>query len=894
MQPRLVHEVFERQAELTPDHIAVRCDGRQLTYAQLNRKANQLAHYLRESGVDLEGRVGVCLPRSVDSLVALLGIFKAGGVYVPLDPEYPAERLEYMLDDSQVKALLTDEVRLAKLTQVPAVAISLQDEWTRIEQAPDVNPPPMARGENLAYLIYTSGSTGKPKGVMVQHSGLANVIAASRERFEFNETDVMPCLASFSFDISLFELCNPLCAGGTVVIWDQKDVLDMQLLVERLEGLTLLHCVPTLMRQLVNWMKENNCRAEKLRQVYVGGEAVGVQLLEDMKQVFPRAEIHVLYGPTEGTIICATRFVAEAVAAAPVGNEIGNAQLHVLDREMNVAAPGEVGELYLGGEALARGYLNRPELTAERFVPHSFGDQQGARLYRTGDLVRWNGEGSLEFVGRVDEQVKIRGHRIELGEIEATLQRCPGVAEAVVMVRQDQPGQDRLVAYVVTESNGRRDIGKSGEMWFSPAVNDYVYDSSPVANGFYQRVVEGVRDKVVVIAAAAGEGKLVNACLDGGAKRVYVVEPDEEPPVIDERVDVCLTDLFGDIGGSKGIEAHFQRLKGAFDQETVFYPRRCVTRISAVELQMDQRDFAVDPAREIFAAAGYPFDLRVRVHQLAPESVISDESVFEEIAFDDPRAADEQQIELTISRDADLCGFVLTLQLDGDVRSDAPVFLPVFAPAVRVTAGDRVEARCMKRRSAEDHTHYDYLLQGRIVFQDGGVKHFMYRLPFVQRLFQGSPFYKKLFANTSVEELLSVAQPNGDREITRELWKTLKTKLPDYMLPGAIVKLDRFPTTPNGKLDRQALPAPTFVHDPSAATPVGHQQEVLCSLFANTLGIPQVSLDDSFFDLGGDSVMVINLITHIRKEFGFDLPIRTFFEAPTVAALSQRLAAAGS
>jgi amino acid adenylation domain-containing protein len=942
---QLIQGMFEKQVESTPDRTAVICGDRQLTYAELNRRANQMAHYLKKSGVRLESRVGVCLERSVEALVALLGIFKAGGAYVPLATDYPAERLKYMLADSQVKVLLTGRDDIARLAHATTAAVCLAGAWGQIEQEAADNPEQMADGENLAYVIYTSGSTGRPKGVMVEHRGLANVLAASRGKFGFNQMDVMPCLASFSFDISLFELCNPLCAGGTVVIWDQKDVLDVRLLIESLAGLTLLHCVPTLMRQIVNWLKENDCQAGSLRRVFVGGEMVGVQLLEQMKEVFPGAEVHVLYGPTEGTIICASRAVTEGLEAAPIGRAVENVQLYVLDREMKLSPIGAVGELYLGGEGLARGYLNRPELTAERFVPHCFSEKKGGRLYRTGDLARRDAAGNLEFVGRVDQQVKIRGHRIELGEIEATLERCPGVTEAVVTVREDQPGQKRLVAYVLADS-GRRPPPASSQRttWFSPAIHDYVYDLTPViplrenetrAHPFYQPVIENVRDKTILLVCTDREKLLLKICVEGGAKCVYVAECDAdayaetksfversnfgrvvpfllggEVPAIENRIDICLSDFLGEIGGSKGLEICLQQLRAKMHPETIIYPQSCITYVAAVELpgslreQPELQGLPYEDARQIFAATGYPFDLRVRVHQLPPESLISGESVFEQLTCSNPDAgnaeATEQQIQLTISRKAILCGFVLTLKLYGDMSgrerfdccyaADAPVFLPVFVPGLQVEAGDRIEGRCVRRLSTEDGLHTDYRLEGRILYRHGGMQPFFYRLPFIQRVFQGSAFYKKLFSTTQFEELVSGAQQQQPaREIERELWNRLKSELPDYMLPSAIVKMEKFPLTPNGKLDRQALPAPAYSSEPTGRAPTGPQQEVLCSLFADALGIPRMSLDDSFFDLGGDSVMLIHLVRRIRDRLGVNLSIRTFFEAPTVAGLSERL-----
>jgi len=921
-----IQELFEKQVAKTPSQIAVCYRECKLSYGELNQRANQLAHYLKRQGVGLESRVGVCLGRSLDALVAVLGVFKAGAAYIPLDPEYPAERLLYMVADSQVKLLLAGKDNIEKLAGGATTSICLDEAWSEIEQENDSNPDLLIDVRNLAYVIYTSGSTGYPKGVMVEHGSLANLLAASCKEFDFSETDVMPSLASFSFDISLFELCNPLCNGGTVVIWDKEDVLDIQLLAESLEHTTFLHCVPTLMRQIVNWIKEKNCGAGMLRRVFVGGEMVPVQLLDHMREVFPGIDIRVLYGPTEGTIICAGRSVTGPLTTAPLGKPIDNIQVYVLDGELKPAAAGSVGELYLGGAGVARGYLNRPELTAERFIPDCFRDNKGERLYRTGDLARWGADGNLEFAGRVDQQVKARGNRIELGEIEAALVSCPGVSEAVALLHEVQ---QRVVAYVVTDSGTPAPAANTPR--FAPAINDYNYGSTPVApqrrseaSRFLKWVAKNVRAKNVLMVNCDRQRRLLSACVEGGAERICVAELDadayvgtqsfvernglrqiipflleEDPPAIEERIDVCAFDLFGDIGGSKGLATVLQRVRQLIQPETIIYPQSCVTHLSAVELPESLREqpsfsgIDTESARDIFVAAGYPFDLRVCIKSFSPESFISDESVAEEIDSSDPQPVSETAFSLTISRKGTLDGFALTTSLYGDTNeccyvSDSPVFVPLFPSGLPVEAGDRVEGKFVSRVSMDDGLHTDYQVTGRVLYGDGRAKSFFYRLPFVQRVLQGSPFYKNLFSNTPIEELVSGSPQRDDREIVRELWERLKAKLPDYMLPSAIVRLTEFPLTPNGKLNRQALPAPEY-DSPTGRAPSGPEEEALCSLFATVLGIPEVGVDDSFFDLGGDSILLVHLIKRIRETLGINFPIRTFFDAPTVAGLAKEL-----
>jgi acyl carrier protein len=339
--------------------------------------------------------------------------------------------------------------------------------------------------------------------------------------------------------------------------------------------------------------------------------------------------------------------------------------------------------------------------------------------------------------------------------------------------------------------------------------------------------------------------------------------------------------------------------------DAIFYPQRCVTRISAVELpesliQRAELDgLRYEHAPHIFSAAGYPFDLRLRVHQLPGDSLISGPSVFEQIDCHDPHydgtQATEHGFELTIDRDALLSGFVLGLELFADRRqihaTDAPVFVPVFVPGVKVEAGNRIAGKCVRRASKQYPLRMDYSIEGRIFFSDGTAKSFFYRLPFVQRVFQGSAFYRNLFSNTTIEDLMSAPQSRDRGEILGALWQRLKAKLPDYMLPSAIVTLPEFPRSPNGKLDRQSLPAPEYGSDSDGRVPEGPEQELLCTLFAQALGVPRVSLDDSFFDLGGDSIMLIQLVARIRAALGCKLSIHSFYEAPTVAALTEKIRA---
>ncbi|HEX6371264.1 MAG TPA: amino acid adenylation domain-containing protein [Longimicrobium sp.] len=449
-----VHELFEAQAARTPDAPAVVYEGGALTYAALNARANRLAHHLVARGVAPDVCVGLCLERGPEMIVALLAVLKAGGAYVPLDPEYPADRLAYMLADSAPAVLLT-QASLADLfagADVPCIRIDADAAaWAH---ASEQNPERGAlTPDHLVYVIYTSGSTGRPKGVMNQHRALVNRLAWGRRAWEIGADEALLCKTSLNFDGSVREILLPLTAGGRVVIASPGGHRDPAYLLEVIgrENITTVNLVPSLLQALLDAEEVGSLRG--LRRILCGGEALPGALVERCRRVLPAVELHNLYGPSEAaTAVTAPRLSAEAGrAAVPIGGPSANARVYVLDGAGEPVPVGVAGELFIGGVPVARGYLGRPALTAERFVPDPFGGEAGARLYRTGDVVRWLADGRLAFVGRNDDQVKVRGFRIEPGEIEARLLEHPAVQAAVVLARQDVPGDRRLVAYCVAD-----------------------------------------------------------------------------------------------------------------------------------------------------------------------------------------------------------------------------------------------------------------------------------------------------------------------------------------------------------------------------------------------------------------------------------------------------------
>lgn len=475
---KCIHQLFEEQVKRTPDAVALMFENQQLTYRELNARANQLAHYLQGLGVGPEILVGICLERSLEMLVGMLGTLKAGGAYVPMDPAYPQERLEFMLSDTQMPVLLTQAQFVAALPSHTARDICLDTDWNQINQKSEENPLSWAKPENLIYVIYTSGSTGKPKGVQVLHQSVSNFLNSIVQQPGLRNRDTLLAVTTISFDIAVLELFLPLIVGARVVLVSRGEVADGAKLLAKLidSQATVMQATPATWRILLAAGWE---RSPQLK-ILCGGEGLPKVLAHQL--VNKGRSLWNLYGPTE-TTIWSTAHQFEASQSSEtvdsltlIGRPIDNTQIYILDHNFKLLPIGVPGELFIGGEGLARGYLNRPELTKQKFIPNPFSNKLAPHLYKTGDLARYLPDGNIEFLGRIDYQVKIRGFRIELGEIEAILSQHPEVRETVVIAREDQPGNKRLVAYVVarqeplTSSDLRRFLKKNLPEYMIPSA----------------------------------------------------------------------------------------------------------------------------------------------------------------------------------------------------------------------------------------------------------------------------------------------------------------------------------------------------------------------------------------------------------------------------------------
>jgi amino acid adenylation domain-containing protein len=460
-QSKCIHQLFEEQVALTPQAVAVVFENQQLTYRELNDQANQLAHYLQTLQVRAETLVGISVERSLKMIVGLLGILKAGGAYVPLDPAYPEDRLAYILEDAQVSVLLTTGNLAGSFAAYAGSLVCLDQDWPKISAEPTTNLVSSVTPDNLAYIIYTSGSTGKPKGVLIPHSNVGRLFEANQDWYHFDRYDVWTMFHSYAFDFSVWEIWGALIYGGKLVLVSfavSRSPREFYDLLQR-EQVTVLNQTPSAFRQLLRVATSSNDGADQLslRLVIFGGEALDLQSLEPWfaKYGDVQPQLVNMYGITETTVHVTYRPISSADLQENSGSMIGcpipDLELYILDEQRQQLGVGIAGEMYVGGAGVARGYLNRPELTAERFIQNP-GLEQGksGKLYKTGDLARYLPNGDIEYLGRIDNQVKLRGFRIELGEVEAVINQHPVVAEAVVMVREDQPGDQRLVAYLVT------------------------------------------------------------------------------------------------------------------------------------------------------------------------------------------------------------------------------------------------------------------------------------------------------------------------------------------------------------------------------------------------------------------------------------------------------------
>ncbi|WP_460902195.1 non-ribosomal peptide synthetase, partial [Paraburkholderia jirisanensis] len=924
-QDTVVHALFEQQVERAPHAIATVFEDQHLSYRELNVRANQLAHHLLTLGVKPDDRVAICVERSIDMVVGMLGILKAGAAYVPLDPAYPADRLAYMLEDSTPVALLSQQALRDTLPAHSVPLLLLDDAATRAALAllPDSNPQPRGlnlTASNLAYVIYTSGSTGKPKGVMVEHRGVCNLAAAQIRFFGVQPDSRVLQFASFSFDACTSEIAMALCRGASLHLASRDDLMPGEALRATLRQGRITHVT---LPPIVAGSFTTDEGLETLETLAVAGEACPPALADQWAA--GRRFINA-YGPTEITV-CASMHLCmpDHQGSVPIGKPMDNTRIYILDANLQPVPVGVSGEMYVGGVGVARGYLNRPELSAERFIADPFGSQAGARLYKTGDLARWLVDGSIEYMGRNDTQVKLRGFRIEPGEIEARLRQHPQVRDAAVISREDRPGDKRLVAYVATS--------KKVELW--PSVSEfYVYDEllyHAMANHltrnrcYANAFAKHLPGKTVVEIGPGPHAVLSRMAIDAGASKVYAIEllettyhlarakvkqlgledriivlhGDATKIELPEPVDYCISEIIGNIGGSEGSAVIINNSRRFLKNPANMIPQRTLTQIAAVSLTEDLFDYAFTETtahyvEQIFEETGSPFDLRICVKDLPASAILSNAQPYEDLDYTTAITLEtDHPIELRFDKAGSVTGFVvwMLLLVDEDNPLDTladqgswlPVYFPVFTQGVPVQAGDVLRAT-ISRRLTDNGLNPDFHIDGAIVRANGETVAFNHAMPHRSAGFRTSPFYQRLFSDGEI--------PVRARVLPQSLKDHLTAVLPEYMVPGAFVELQALPLTPNGKLDRRALPAPdtTSVVTRDYEAPQGDIEAMLAGIWQQLLGIQRVGRRDHFFELGGHSLLAVQLLARLRQQFDIEVPLRDLFAQPTLDALAQLVA----
>jgi amino acid adenylation domain-containing protein/FkbM family methyltransferase/non-ribosomal peptide synthase protein (TIGR01720 family) len=861
--PPCVHELVDERAARTPTLPAIRCGDRTLTYDELRARSTRLAHALRQSGVSSEVCVGVCAERSVELMVAILAILKAGGAYVPLDPAYPTERLTAMLEEVPMPILLAQSHLIGRLPSTFAQVMPLDESDCAVDEMPAVSSSGCGP-HHLAYVIFTSGSTGRPKGVAVSHAGIVNLARAQAEKFGIREGTRVLQFAAPGFDATVSEWATTWLEGGTLVIPEGANVPVGEALVDLLtrERVEVATFPPSLLATLPDM------HLPDLRTVVSAGEACPADLAARWSA---RGRFVNAYGPTE-TTVCATMGVVDidsGAACTEIGAPIAGADVHVVDPDGYLTPKGVSGELYVGGIGLARGYAGRPALTAERFVPHPWGARPGSRLYRTGDRVRWRADGTLQYVGRIDRQLKVRGYRIEPGEIETALRSHAEVGQATVVLREDTPGVKRLVAYVAPQTPAGPAPGPAFRLpngltirHRNKSETEYLY-AEIFERQTYLRDGLTLADDACVFDVGANIGMFTlfaaERCPRG---RIYAFEP--MPSTF-----ACL-EWNGDAAGAQvvalpiGLSDHegeeaftqYEQYTGMSALETYASAEDGMARVEAhLAARAARGDAAAGAllasASEIIGPRFAATTHRCRVRRLS--DVMRDEQV-ERI---DVLKIDVEGAELDVLHGIDA----------EDWPKIGKVVMEVHDRLGHETGRVSRVVDLLRAHGFSVTTALDDDLAGAGLTNVYGMQ----------------PGWT---ATTDGRAASSPARRARGVLNADTLRASLIERLPDYMIPSAIVVLDRLPTLPNGKLDRRALPPPEPVAAAAAnRAPRTATERVLADVWRDVLGRPSIGIDDNFFELGGDSILSIQIVARALPR-GVRLTPRDLFQYQTIAALA--------
>ncbi len=876
---RRLHEPIEQQARRRPEALALIYEDQRLSYAELDRRANRLAHRLLALGAGTGSRVAVAAERSVQMIVGVLAVLKTGAAYVSLDPAYPKERLTFLIADSQAEVLLAQEHLVERLPEVAAPMVLLDRGLAAPPSgAADERPPAVPGGaDDLAYVIYTSGSSGRPKGVEVSHRNAVHSTWARISRYD-EPCERQMLLASFAFDSSVAGIFWTLCQGGTLVLTPEGAQREPRALLRLMaeHRVSVFTSLPSFYALLLAEAEPGQLAA--LRTVVVAGEACTREVVARHHATVPGARLFNEYGPTEGTVWATTYECRpeDGATAVAIGAPIPNCEVHVLHARLGAVPAGVPGEVFLSGGGLARGYHDRPDLTAERFLPHPCGEP-GARIYRTGDLARWRADGQLEFLGRADEQVKVRGYRVELGEIEALLEAHPGVRQAAVVTRGDDPGDQRLAAFVTPDEESAGTVGRLLRLEAAGLLPRHRRAELPnglVVAQYSRNETDFLYREIFEERGYAGGGIALpdGACVfDVGANvglfSLFVTQECRRPALFcfEPIPQVCeIARLNAELHGLDakvfdcGLAAEARR------ETFTFYPHLSLMSGRHVDAAADRE-------------AVRSFELGRQVAGVAAELI---EEVLEERLRTERVDCELTTLSRVIREHA--VERIDLLKIDAE-RSELEIL-------AGLDAADWPKVRQVVLETQEDDGalgRVTALLEARgfrvAVSRDTGMQ-------------AGS--LCKVFAVRPDAPVAAGSPRRGGWSspgaLAADLRAALAEQLPEHLVPSALRLLEVLPLTPNGKVDRRALANMELADDAEAeyVAPASAVEEVLAGIWGEVLDIERVSADADFFALGGHSLVATQVMSRVREGFGVDLPVRTLFRHPTVQQLAAAVAQA--
>jgi len=944
-EPCALPRRFEALAAAQPRAPLVVYGQWRLTYRDVNSTANRLAHRLMALGVARNVPVGLCLDRGPDLLVAILAVLKSGGAYLPLDPHWPADRLKRMRAAVAPRVLISRTVLLDRFADHDGPVVDLDLDQSAIAAASDANPEVPIEPAQWCYVLFTSGSTGTPKGVPITHGNLAGLFPPLNAALDFGPGDVWTWFHSASFGFSVWEVWGALLHGGCIVVVPENIRQDPAALGELIaeEQVTVFSQTPSAFRRVLHDARFHaSVAGSRLRYLALSGEAIRRDDIAGWLARGHQARLINTYAITETAGQVCLRVYGDADAteegARNLGQALAGRELLVLDATGRPVPAGTAGELWVGGECVTPGYLAAPE-QASRFSEMAVPGSGIVRGYRSGDRVRQLPDNSLEYLGRVDAQLKFRGYRIEPGDIEAALREHAGVRDAAVGLRADAAGNQRLTAWIVAGDGVPPALSPSGGLEFWPSLGAYgIYDewlyglmnAEPVRLAAYRAAfAAAVQGKVVLDIGTGEDAVLARLCVEAGAAHVYAVEVLEAAARaaaelicrlgmqdritvlrgdiadldLPQPVDVCTQGIIGNIGSADGIASIWNSARRHFAAGCIPVPERCVTRIAALELPAAARaaprfgPLAADYARRLFASVGEPFDLRLCVRNVASDDLLTAPADFEVLDFSGELATTHAgEAQLRITRDGLLDGCLLwTVVTAGagqavdyfrEQRAWLPVYLPLGDEPLPVKRGDRLHLRWASSLHS-DARFPDYAVTATLAGADGPVE----RLAVTRHRSTGAGgtrLHRALLAQ------LAVASSGTSAPTVTELRRWLDTRVPGHLVPQSWVFLPELPLGPGDKLDRDALPAPGTGRPRLAGPPVAPRsaaERAIAAVWTAVSGLESLGIEDDFFELGGDSITAVQLITRLQRWLDAGVPLAALFDTPTIAGLAQYLEA---